>query len=85
LKTKKLASGFLCELCDSAVRRHFFITLLGASMRQRVVVVGSINLDLVCSVERIPRAGETLSGNRFEMFHGGKAADQAVALMPALD
>jgi hypothetical protein len=29
LKTKKLASGFLFELCDSAVRRHFFINLLG--------------------------------------------------------
>jgi ribokinase len=54
-------------------------------MRKRAVVVGSINLDLVCPVEPIPRAGETLSGNRFEMFHGGKGADQAVALMPALD
>ena len=49
-------------------------------MRQRVVVVGSVNLDLVCSVERIPRPGETLSGNRFDMFHGGKGANQAVAV-----
>jgi ribokinase len=49
-------------------------------MRKRVVVVGSVNLDLVCSVERIPRAGETISGSRFETFHGGKGANQAVAI-----
>jgi ribokinase len=49
-------------------------------MRKRIVVVGSVNLDLVCSVDRIPRAGETLSGNRFETFHGGKGANQAVAI-----
>ena len=49
-------------------------------MRKRVVVVGSVNLDLVCSAERIPRAGETISGSRFEIFHGGKGANQAVAI-----
>lgn len=49
-------------------------------MRKRIVVVGSVNLDLVCSVERIPRAGETISGSRFETFHGGKGANQAVAI-----
>lgn len=49
-------------------------------MRKRIVVVGSVNLDLVCSVGRIPRAGETISGSRFEIFHGGKGANQAVAI-----
>lgn len=49
-------------------------------MRKRIVVVGSVNLDLVCSVARIPRAGETISGSRFEIFHGGKGANQAVAI-----
>ncbi|MGD1157891.1 MAG: ribokinase [Terriglobia bacterium] len=49
-------------------------------MRKRVVVVGSVNLDLVCSVERIPGAGETISGSRFEIFHGGKGANQAIAI-----
>jgi ribokinase len=47
--------------------------------RKPIVVVGSINLDLVCSVERIPAAGETISGDRFQTFHGGKGANQAVA------
>ena len=45
-----------------------------------IVVVGSINMDLVCSVERIPIPGETLSGRSFATFHGGKGANQAVAV-----
>lgn len=48
-------------------------------MRQ-IVIVGSINLDLVSSVARIPVPGETLSGLRFQTFHGGKGANQAVAV-----
>ncbi len=46
---------------------------------KQIVVVGSINLDLVCSVERIPVPGETLTGLNFQTFHGGKGANQAVA------
>jgi ribokinase len=50
-------------------------------MRQKpIVVVGSVNLDLVSGVERIPTSGETISGDRFQMFHGGKGANQAVAI-----
>jgi ribokinase len=44
-----------------------------------LTVVGSINLDLVASVERLPRAGETLSGATLERIPGGKGANQAVA------
>jgi ribokinase len=42
-------------------------------------VVGSINLDLVTRVERLPRPGETLSGASLERVPGGKGANQAVA------
>src|SRR5579859_954553 len=45
-----------------------------------IVVVGSINLDLVCTGKRIPAPGETLTGERFQTFHGGKGANQAVAV-----
>lgn len=45
----------------------------------RVIVVGSVNIDLVVSVERLPRPGETVTGGRFERHHGGKGGNQAVA------
>jgi ribokinase len=44
-----------------------------------IVVVGSINLDLVARTPRIPVAGETVSGLDFQTFFGGKGANQAVA------
>jgi len=45
-----------------------------------IVVVGSVNLDLVCTGKRIPAPGETVTGDRFQTFHGGKGANQAVAI-----
>jgi ribokinase len=53
---------------------------IGAAMPSSIVVVGSINLDLVCSGKRIPAPGETLTGDKFQIFHGGKGANQAVAI-----
>jgi ribokinase len=44
-----------------------------------IVVVGSINTDLVVYSDRLPRAGETMSGRSFATFQGGKGANQAVA------
>jgi ribokinase len=44
-----------------------------------LTVVGSINLDLVVKVERLPRPGETLTGATLERIPGGKGANQAVA------
>src|SRR5688572_14248287 len=41
--------------------------------------VGSVNADLVVSVARLPRAGETVAGGTFATFGGGKGANQAVA------
>src|ERR1043166_5679986 len=48
-------------------------------MRKRIVVVGSINLDLVATAQRIPAPGETIAGSSFQTFPGGKGANQAVA------
>ena len=47
--------------------------------RPRIGVVGSSNIDLVTYVERMPVWGETIAAPRFEMNHGGKGANQAVA------
>lgn len=49
-------------------------------MPKPIVVVGSINLDLVARVERIPSVGETISGAGFGTFFGGKGANQAVGV-----
>ena len=43
-----------------------------------IAVVGSLNIDLVAYTTRVPRAGETVIGDRFQMGFGGKGANQAV-------
>jgi ribokinase len=48
-------------------------------MSGRVVVVGSVNVDLVVTTERLPAPGETVIGGRFTRHHGGKGGNQAVA------
>jgi ribokinase len=45
----------------------------------KVVVVGSLNMDLVVQVPRRPVKGETLRGTGFSMFVGGKGNNQAIA------
>jgi len=48
-----------------------------------VVVVGSLNVDLVTRVERHPKPGETVLGSGLERLAGGKGANQAVAASAA--
>jgi ribokinase len=45
----------------------------------RVIVVGSVNVDLVVRSERLPGPGETVTGGTFARHHGGKGGNQAVA------
>lgn len=44
-----------------------------------IIVIGSVNMDLVVRAPRIPAPGETILGGRFETIPGGKGANQAVA------
>lgn len=46
---------------------------------RRIVVLGSLNIDLVQRVPRMPVAGETLTGSDLETYTGGKGANQACA------
>lgn len=48
-------------------------------MKQKIVVIGSCNTDMVVNMERLPLPGETLIGGEFFMNPGGKGANQAVA------
>jgi len=45
----------------------------------KITVVGSVNLDLVARVPRLPEPGETITGAAFARVPGGKGANQAVA------
>ncbi|HOT51425.1 MAG TPA: ribokinase, partial [Candidatus Hydrogenedentes bacterium] len=47
--------------------------------KPRILVVGSANADLVATVPRIPKPGESLIGSSFNVVPGGKGANQAVA------
>ncbi len=45
----------------------------------KVSVIGSINMDMIISVDSMPKIGETIFSNDFKLAHGGKGANQAVA------
>lgn len=49
-------------------------------MGSRIVVIGSLNMDLVVKVPRHPLPGETVGGSNLRMIPGGKGANQAVAV-----
>ena len=51
----------------------------GSGLRCDVLVVGSINTDLVVTVPSLPQAGETVLGDDLRRIGGGKGANQAVA------
>jgi ribokinase len=49
-------------------------------MSKAIVVVGSLNMDFVVQVEKLPARGETIRGEGFQMLPGGKGANQACAV-----
>ena len=49
------------------------------SKTPHILVIGSANVDFTVKVERLPQAGETVSGGDFRLSYGGKGANQALA------
>ncbi len=47
---------------------------------KNILVIGSLNMDLVTQVRKTPKVGETVLGNGFREIPGGKGANQAVAI-----
>lgn len=52
---------------------------LYATAGHAIVIFGSLNINLVVQAPRLPRAGETLFGDRSVTVPGGKGANQAIA------
>jgi ribokinase len=52
----------------------------GTMVEKKLLVVGSVNIDLVACGKRLPAPGETILGSSFDVFNGGKGANQAVAI-----
>ena len=52
-------------------------------MKPSIVVIGSLNMDFVAAVDRLPAPGETVLGRNFQMIPGGKGANQACAAAKA--
>jgi len=63
---------YLCHIC---------LVYIPIFHMQRFCVIGSLNVDLVVTADRLPRPGETVIANDFQINPaGGKGANQAVAL-----
>eukprot|EP01025_Chloroclados_australasicus_P001330 TRINITY_DN103659_c0_g1_i1.p1 TRINITY_DN103659_c0_g1~~TRINITY_DN103659_c0_g1_i1.p1 ORF type:complete len:373 (-),score=39.88 TRINITY_DN103659_c0_g1_i1:166-1188(-) len=62
----------------SRVQRPYSI-YINCQEQKPLVVVGSINTDIVLKIERLPKAGETIGASSLEYFPGGKGANQAAA------
>lgn len=53
--------------------------MIAGGADRRVIVVGSINIDLVVTLAHLPEPGETVIGGVYSQHHGGKGGNQAVA------
>lgn len=51
----------------------------GTVKMRSIYVVGSLNMDMTVTAQRMPAMGETITGSGFSTAHGGKGANQAVA------
>ena len=48
-------------------------------MRKRILIVGSLNMDIVVDMKQMPKTGETVMGKHLSYIPGGKGANQACA------
>lgn len=53
--------------------------MLHGGMMKKIIVIGSINVDLFITTNKVPKVGETVHGNDFNIYQGGKGSNQAVA------
>ncbi|GAU93914.1 hypothetical protein RvY_05777 [Ramazzottius varieornatus] len=71
--------GFLSHLRPTSSPTSEYLARSRLEKMWDIVVVGSMMMDLVSTVERLPKVGETIHGISFEHNYGGKGANQCVA------
>lgn len=71
-------SAIVCV--DIELTFKYFYNIVNLRRIPKIVVVGSINTDMVIRTPHLPRPGETVLGGEFMMNAGGKGANQAVAV-----
>lgn len=62
------------------IKRSYYHVKDKGDCMMKVAVVGSINMDMTVTAERIPLKGETITGSDIHYIPGGKGANQAVAM-----
>ena len=48
-------------------------------IKKKILVIGSLNMDMVVNANHVPKVGETILADRMELIPGGKGANQACA------
>ncbi|WP_267490697.1 ribokinase [Paenibacillus sp. 1001270B_150601_E10] len=64
---------------QSFIQQQSSLELTGNDKLPTIVIIGSLNMDLITVTDRVPNAGETVHGTSFHTLCGGKGANQAVA------
>lgn len=68
---REFVTDYPVESCDS-------LDVPFTEKYQKIVVVGSINIDVTLNVDELPQSGKTISTNKYTIFPGGKGANQAI-------
>ena len=76
---RRLKDGILHRGSNQFNNAGFYILMQAIQQSGELLVVGSINMDLVFQTSQLPSPGETVIGGSFCQINGGKGANQAVA------
>lgn len=70
------------HLLDNEAKKEYSYSIVGGTstmQKPQMLVVGSLNIDMVLNIDRMPETGENLFARNFTMFPGGKGNNQAIA------
>lgn len=77
--TTSVPKGLLNHVPEEFRNKSCICKECTTNYNKKVCVVGSLNIDLVLSLNEFPKNGETIKANKLETFYGGKGGNQAIA------